>query len=530
MGFLERFLLTMKTFLLSKFQRSRDKKSVDPKIIRLKALYGKQDPPLLINMQVEASFCTAIFTLFKNVYAVRKLLEETVCNPNQLLAEKYCAKLFMTGFDAETKTLYSALSYDSLRNEIVNAGEEHQHREWQIEQQLHHLDAFLERLSTDPFYKIEKVITMLKVLYDVCCFPYEETISLFYPSFQPEYKVASPDMQAVPLNSLKTFLTDFYYLTANFTVTKSLAFALVALYELWPLRGSQANLIVKHLKLINGMLKRTLSPPTLLGLYRILCDDSNVILPARTDKNDALALFITDVSESFKRTQKRIQYDLLDEKMLPLVNETFGDNALESIVGYNKKVSDTLTAICAYSFFWVTPLEILNTFLKHHFTEDTRKFLEMLCLEGLFWNNSYHSNLAKLVGQCSRAHERIVKLERGFSARGGRYYEIFDLVNNLGTLRAAVSPEHMTGLVEEANNEAQTIVQEEFTHFFNLLSRVTDLIHDADRFEPSFVSNIKALLSSRENNSRWVRLKEGMPGWAHSLDFMKAYATAGGQT
>jgi hypothetical protein len=236
------------------------------------------------------------------------------------------------------------------------------------------------------------------------------------------------------------------------------------------------------------------------------------------------------VSENFKRSQMRIRHDLLDKKTLHLIHGFLGNTALEVIVGYNQKVSDALAAVCAYSFLWVTPLEILNILIKKCYTEDTRKFLNTLCSEGLFWNNAYHSNLTKLVGKCSRAHEKIAKLAHSFSARGERYYEISDLANNLDTLRATVSPEHITELAVEANQEAQNIVQDEFSHFFNLFSRVTDLLQDMDKCELSFVSNIKALLSNRENNIRWIRLKEGLPQWAHFLDLIKAYALEGGQT
>jgi hypothetical protein len=201
---------------------------------------------------------------------------------------------------------------------------------------------------------------------------------------------------------------------------------------------------------------------------------------------------------------------------------------MEEIAGYNAGVSGMLKEFCQYSFFWVIPLKVLNTFMKNYFTEEIRQLLDVVCKEGLFWNHAYHSNLVMLVGQCSRAHERILKLERMFSLPSGKYHAMVELAGNYESVKNDVSVEQIADLSNQANIEAQEIVQEEGVHFYNMLTRINDIMQDTEKHEPSFVSNIKIVWSSRENNARKLLLQESLPQWDKFLDLMRNYVVIGG--
>jgi hypothetical protein len=367
------------------------------------------------------------------------------------------------------------------------------------------------------------VISKLQQLYDLCRVEYLTPLRLFDPSF---YAGAVPQdaalrFHSVELPPLVPFIQDFYFLSHDVAVTKSMAYAMVALYELRPNKGGHPEILVDHLRIVNGILKHRLNNTILLSLYRILKDDPLADMQKTRGQSDALSAYLANTAAAFKSNQRRIQYELVNEEVAAQIPKLFDEQSLEELGGYNAATSALLQNIFQTAFYWVIPLQILKKFTEFCFSEKIRTLLEDFYQNGLFVSHNYQKTFSILVSQCSRTRERLVLFEQSFAA-GETNGDILAAIQEK-RMRKKTDDEKTVQRIHQVNEEARQILEEEAGRYFNLYGKIREILDDMKKTDTSVISNLRLLMM--DNVEKIDLLERQLPKWALFFDLIQHYTT-----
>ena len=82
-------------------------------------------------------------------------------------------------------------------------------------------------------------------------------------------------------------------------------------------------------------------------------------------------------------------------------------------------------------------------------------------------------------------------------------------------------------LIETANTTAKQLIQTESTNFFDLYTKISDLLIDAKKPQSDSISNLKMLMTSSRNRDGAALLEQQHGQWKIFLEIMKNYAIIG---
>ena len=132
----------------------------------------------------------------------------------------------------------------------------------------------------------------------------------------------------------------------------------------------------------------------------------------------------------FKADEQRIKAELKDEKISAELQILFPDTPLLPLFGYNNETNLKIRDVSTSAFMWITPLQILKTFISVYFTESIRSLLNDIVVEGFFANQGYKTDFSAKVFTCSESLMRIEEFEKKFEKilrkllTNGRKYDI----------------------------------------------------------------------------------------------------------
>lgn len=179
-----------------------------------------------------------------------------------------------------------------------------------------------------------------------------------------------------------------------------------------------------------------------------------------------------------------------------------------------------------YSLEWITPIQTLKTFMEVYFSESVKTVLNNILIEGFFNTPMYKSSYSTAVYACNDIMDRLAEFEQSFE-RGKRN----DIANVIGLIedskRDSSFLKQLGTTVENINNQAHEIIQNESRNIFTLYKQVGELIVDAKKSKPTLIQNVKVLLSSTRNRDGSGTLEQQHPAWRTFLKIMKNYAIIG---
>jgi hypothetical protein len=509
--------------LMSFFSRVFPQKTADAKIRReirrIENIFRSQSPVIYQKRFVQPVFAEALYGLYIKIGAIGKLLTNTVQNPNRQVASSYSIKLLQTAFTDKIKDVFESLAYESIKAEMETADS----RNNMYEQQRRRKESFIEMFSTPQFKKIETALAQLHQLWDICQFNYVSVLSLFDIDFKAADKKYKPRFRPVPIKDLESFITDFYFLKANFFITGSVANALVALMKLNK-EDTNEELFVPVLKKINLVFRTTLAEDVFLNLYRIIKNNPGVTMEKCLYTDDTISVYRNLLHETFLFNQQRIQIELADKEVRQSLAELFEQTELKILEGYNSEINACLLRNTEKEFFWILPLQILKTFLSIYFDEQACALFNDLCIEGFFCNISFKTDFAFLLQTCGKTGARIEAFEHLFSPEEEDYEKlIFSSLDNYYK-DSGGSRKKLADIVNLINVKAKQILQEETTNFINLQARLSDILSDARRTEANYITNIKLLFSAPQNRERRARFERQFSKWSVFINIMRNYA------
>lgn len=464
--------------------------------------------------------------LYENTKPIGDLLSETISGEDIKRKGHYENQLLLTGFTGASQEKLENLNPENRMREVIDSDLPMNRV---FENQKHTLEFLIKELNTPDFIKIDDVISDLHQLTDVCRFNY---ISLIH-NFDPTYTGLSADYKSsfTPCSpeSLASALQDFYYLTAQVKITTSVGRALIALLHLRQgkvVSEEESNTYFGALKKINTVLTKYLTPDVLLKLVRVSKKDAEFEPPIASYKANARQKFASHIQEKFMSDENRIKSEIKDNTISLDLKHLFGEKELLELNGYNEESSDKIQANCTKSYTWLTPMQILKSFINIFFDVQIRALLDDIVIEGFFENSMQKSNFSSQVYTCMESVGSIEAFEKTFERGEENDQSVIEGYIRDGR-RDGDFIKKLEASVDNINEQAHRIVQDVTTQFFGLYKQIDEILVDSKKTKPSLVSNIKVLLGSSRNRENAAKLEQQFEHWTTFLGIMKNYAIIG---
>ena len=484
----------------------------------LKAL----SPSMLKNKYILPPFAEGLFILNQSCSSLVKILDETVLNLTSNVAAGYVDLLISTGFTSEDCLIVKALQYENRKSAIEAAENEKK----EIDHQRNSLEKVIKDMnSSNQMSQIEVVITRLFQLHDICMFDYVKFLQAFAPDFTGGAGAGKPLFRPTPLFEQEQKLLDLYFVIKDFTVTSSLANAIVALEEhrtATTLSHDAHAEITDNLKRISAVLTKLVTQDTIYKMLCIIKGDPKFEPGANKYEFHFIEDYITRSKQMFEANTQRIINELKDERLSAELNDLFSGKEMQPVSGYNNDNSLMLQKTSTQMFIWVTPLQIMKTFFFFYFSQGIQALLNDIVVEGFFSNTNMQSSFGSEVFACGGIMARIAEFEHSFEEnQENNFSSIMRLASNSKTNPDLAK--RLLSKVSEVNMHVKTMLQTDMSNFKKLTRDVNDLLNDSKKGSPELVSNIKMVLYSTRNKEYTLMLENQFSYWQKFIELMKNY-------
>lgn len=511
-------------FFGSLFLSSKPEGHQRSEIRKIEQELKQNTPNIYKNRTAMPNMAEAFRQMYVHSKPISDLLSDTICSDNKKISNYYTSLLIETGFTDAQLEKKNKLSYQSRKDELF-AGDNPQKV---IDNQKRELEMVIKEMSSGFFPQIERTILALHQLNDICNYNYLNMLHLFNPDFTGLSDDPIP-FSSIPIENIEKFLLDFYFVTGNTAITASMGRALIALATRIndeAFSDRQAEELLSHLRKIAHVLTKILSPANQVSLLRIIKTDPHYEPRLSVSQKKIMPAYIEQMQRQFQTDSERITSEIQDEQIAKEMKDLFAGKELVAVNGYSATNNMVFQECGAGSFLWITPVQIIKSFIVYYYNEQAQNLLNDLVVEGFFNNQQYKSDFSSIVYACNESIEAMTEFEALF-AKGGEYD--IDVMN--GFIRDSHShPEFMKNLstlIGKANVTAKQYIQSQTTCFYQLYNRLAELIPDSHKSTPEHVSNLKVLFMSPRNREKSEALEQAMPQWSTFLEIMRNYAIIG---
>src|SRR5574344_307384 len=519
-------LQSITDFFESIFMSSSPEVHKRQELRKLDAELKNYRPVLYKGGMLQANMAELFRILYENTKPIDNILSETISGEDLQRNGKFASQLVLTGFTGGNQEKLESLSYDNRKKELLESNLSANHV---FDAQHRTLESLVKELNSPDFVKIDQVLASIQQLTDICRFNYLTAVRAFdnsYSGLKSDYK---PVFQPVVPEMLESTFLDLYYLTATFHINTSVGRAVIALAQLrngQSLDQKERDEILEHLKKINIIFTKALTPEVLKKFACLAKKDPSYTPQTASYKADARQKFAAHLEEQFEADESRMKIEIKDQTISTEVSELFSGQPLEQIEGYNAETNATLRQNTSVSFLWITPVQILKTFVINYLSDSIKTLLNDIVIEGFFNNATYKSEFSSTVYACCEIADRLAKFEKSFEHGGENDQSVM-----LGFIRDSHKDadfvKKLVKMVDSINVEAKKIIQDEATYLYSLYLQLGELLTDAKKPNPDTVSNIKVLMSSSRNRDNTEQLEQQYGSWKIFLEIMKNYAIIG---
>jgi hypothetical protein len=125
--------------------------------------------------------------------------------------------------------------------------------------------------------------------------------------------------------------------------------------------------------------------------------------------------FATRFEQQYKADELRIKTEIKDQRITSELSKLFNGAPLAAVTGYDSETDAKLQSNSPLAFSWITPLQILKTFLLTYLTEPVRTLLNDIVIEGFFNNPTYKTEFSATVYAALECQEKLQAFEDSFS-------------------------------------------------------------------------------------------------------------------
>ena len=476
-------------------------------------------PEIYKNGQLTGNFGNAFFVLYKETAFIQEILQNTIHSDNVQVAHHYMDLLISTGFTGDYKQRVEKLTYENLRENIINATNQHK----AFDEQAKNLESIIKFLHTPEFKKIEQVLCQIDRLYDICRFNFMSVIHHFDKDFNDISP--QPTYTNVDLANLEELLMDFYFLVGNYELTNTQARAITVLAEQkndGSINGEYHDKIMSSLKKISSVLKRFLNKDILLSMLKIIKKNPDLTLfPGKFNPNK-ISLYTIRLQKRYAANIERIQSEIKDKKIESDIKTLFEGMQIVNLQHYNSDTNRFFQTAGFPSLLWVTPATVLKSFVLQFYPEQIQALLDDVVVEGFFSNPAYKTEFAAKAFACTETILHIKEFEEKFEKDGP-----FDIaiLRNLATEshKNADLGRKLTKKIETINAVMQHLLKNEVKALKDLYGILQSLLSEAHKSKTDNITNIRMLFSSARNRDSVEILEKKLNLWNFFLEIMKNY-------
>jgi hypothetical protein len=517
------FLQVIADFFESIFNKSSPEVQKRIQIKKLEADIRTFQPVLYRNGNLLPNFGEAVKILSINSKPLDNLFLSTIGGNDIPRRQRFESQLVLTGFTIEEQQNIESLLYQNRKTAVQTSD---QPENYIFERQHRILDKIIKSLNGDSFKRMDKDITAVHQLADLCKFNFIAVLQMFDNNFSTADILYEPSYQEVPLARVGNTLEDLYYQTAGLNITTAVANAVLALAQLknnGTLSPQRSRNYTENIKKTAYILTHILPPDHLLALIRVYKENPAYIPKTAEYRESARQNFANRLQQQYHADEQRIKTEIKDQRISSELQRLFNGAPLAVLNGYDNNMNDKLQSNSALAFSWITPLQILKTFLQFYLPESIQSLINDIVVEGFFNNSARKTEFSAVVYAALECQEKIQAFEDSF--KHGKQ-------NDVSVLEGYIRDSHkdsdfygkMETMVEKANNAAQKLVQEETNHLNGLYIDLGELLADAKKPSSEIISNLKVLLMSSRNRDNTDMLERQYPNWEIFFEIMKNYA------
>lgn len=521
MGFLKFFTSLFKSI----FKTSSVDSKTRGELKKIEAELKLHSPAIYKSKSLMANVAEAFVLLYTNTKYIEEILSSTIKSLDVQRATHFANKLILTGFSSEAIELQEDIAFTKRKEEIL-ASKDDSHI---YTQQAKNLDQLLKFLSQDEFLQINTIIARLYQLCDICRFNFISAIRIFVPDFSENTDIEKNEIKNVPIEDLETALIDLYYITKDFQITSSMAKAIIALASIHQgEKNVDQDKIIDNLKKISYVFKHIIEPPTILKLVMISKQNPALELETAKYTSSVLSNYVEKIRKQFEIDTNRIKMEIQDETVASEIKSLFKERDMEFLTGYNSEQNNYLLESGVSAFSFITPMQVLKTFLTTHMGSNIQALLNDIVVEGFFCNSDFKTDFSSAVFATLEIQEKIQNFESSFD-RGKP--------NDIAVIRGYIADSHtnpeflikLNQLVNQINSSALKLLEEQSQHIMKLYGFLVDMIEDAHLISPINITNIKVLLASSRNKENASQLEGQLPSWSLFFDVMRHYIGLAGK-
>lgn len=522
MGFLQSVTDFFESIFFSSSPEIKKKQTLKKIDLELRSFH----PVIYKNGVLQPNLAEIFRILYENTKPVDNILSVTISSEDIKRNNRFENQLILTGFTGNSQERLEHINFENRKKEVIDSNLSMNRV---FENQKHTLESLIKELNTPDFVRIDEIIGSIQQLTDICRYNYLSVIHKFDPDYDGMNMNYKPEFMTCSLDGLANSLQDLYYLIGNFKLTTSVARAVNALNQLYKgdsYTKEDEEKLLGNLKKINSVFRKTLTPEILKKMIQLAKKEPEFIPQIASYKINARQKFANYIQEQFIADETRIKNEIKDKRISTDLNRLFGEKELENYEGYNTEFNLVLRQNTSFSFNWITPMQVLKTFIVDYFGEQVRAFLNDIVIEGFFNNSADKTDFSSIVFSCCESISQITLFEESFS-RGKE--------NDLAVLNGYIKDSHtdadfvkkLERCVDNINEQAHQVVQTIVTNIVELYKLLGELFVDAKKTKPDIISNIKVLMTSSRNRDNARQLEQQYEQWGIFLDIMKNYAIIG---
>ncbi len=496
-------------------QKNQQLKVIDARL-------SKITPSIYNNGQVQVAFAEALFSVYTNIGIFSSLLSFVQLPEQKLVKNRVYDTLIKSGYNDASLKKVESLTYE-MRKKVLDSSLS---RDKDIAEQAQVFLAVQKDLHTTGFAQIEKTLQDLELFYDLSNFNFVNILKSFDPSFSP--LDSKPNFTSLDCETISDELLNLYYVSAKLKLTGSLGRAITAVATIIPgqLNNMSQDQLMVRLKKIATALNRALAPDVLKDIIAIGKRKAEIEPEYATSTANPLEEYSLRQKARFAADTERLNVEFQDQERSREIQDIFGDKQLLSLECYNSQVNEVLQSDSSCSFLWITPMQVIKTFLFSYLGLEIQSLLNDIVVEGFFATNEAKTDFSSSVFDCLESFSDIKGFENSF-ARNEKY----DSALLQGYIKdSKKDPEFARTLgkmVSEINENAKRLTQKQSTSIYELYKLLLTTLEDSRRSNPELITNIKFLFTSSRNKEAVDLLEKSLPKWGAFLNLMKHYAQLG---
>lgn len=513
-------------FLQSIFNRKSPAVQKRMAVKRLRQAASELSPRLYAEGYLLPNFAEAIRQLYINAAPLSNLFIETIAGGDIPRKMRFESQLVFTGFLPETAQQIESLSFEA-RKKAVSESDDPMNAVF--DKQRETLDSVVKAMNGASFKRMDKDLNTLHHFADLCKMNFVTIMQVFDANMTQSIAGYKPNFAPVSISVLAGALEDLYYQTATLPLNTSVANATIALATLKnasDLDSNKAAGLLENIKKISYILTHILTPENLLTLIRLSKEDEKYEPPTAKYNESARQNLVTRFETEFKANQTRIKQELKDERVKGEIEELFGlgeNSALVPVAGYNSALDDKLRANSALSLMYITPIQILKSFLMKYFTPPIKALLNGIVIEGFFNNPSYKTSFSANVYAACECHDKFAAFEAMFAHEAK-----FDTMKIEGYVNDAshdkVFYQNLETVVASVNAEAKKILQESVNPLHAVYVNIGEILSDMKKSNSELIQNLTVLMVSTRNRDSTEQLDKQYPEWKTFFEVMRNYS------